>query len=666
MLRFETFFMKAASLGNESPLADLKWEGDLHSTLEVDQGSVSEEEARHMGRGRVRGILPYTLQDGYGRKKRERAFKAAVLENEALKAVFLPELGGRLWSLYDKKEGRELLHRNPVFQPCNLGLRNAWFSGGVEWNVGIIGHTPFTASPLYCESLSLKDGTPVLRLYQYERVRRVLYRVEACLPDHSPYLFVRVRLDNAVNEDSHIYWWSNIAVDEREDVRVLVPAKEAFYYGYEKKLSKLSIPLVKGMDISRSTEIPQAMDFFFDVKKGTRPFIAAVGGDGRGFVQSSTGELMGRKLFVWGQGAGGAHWQSFLSEPQSRYLEIQAGLAKTQLEHLPFAPGESLSWLEAYGPLKLDPEKSHGENWDEAVREAGDVLEKALPQEDLKAFHERMKAEIDGKTGQLISLGDGWAALEELLLGPAFQPRGLRFPMRALKKAEREWLTLLQTGVLPCPSAHHIPLGYQVSAPWRQKLEESLQKPNGRHWYSLYHLSVMAAYLGETEQAKALLRESLALARSPYALRNLAWILLKEGDYEGASEAVLEATGLLKERQLLLDALKLLNAAKHFKESAELYLDLPYPVKTLGRARALNAEALIALNRLEEAEALLMKPTCIPDDIREGELSLSELWFKLQYAKRFGSCGERPDPLQMDSIRRELPPPSHLDFRMKV
>ena len=68
------------------------------------------------------------------------------LGNEILKATFLPELGGRLISLLHKPLGRELLNRNPVFQPANLAIRNAWFSGGIEWNIGQLGHTFSTCS----------------------------------------------------------------------------------------------------------------------------------------------------------------------------------------------------------------------------------------------------------------------------------------------------------------------------------------------------------------------------------------------------------------------------------------------------------------------------------------------------------------------------------------
>lgn len=104
-------------------------------------------------------MLLYTQQDSYDRNRVLRTFKAIILENEHLKATFIPELGGRLWSLWDKDSARKLLYCNPVFQPGNLALRNAWFSGGVEFNVSIKGHHPMTCSDMFAQHITMTDGT---------------------------------------------------------------------------------------------------------------------------------------------------------------------------------------------------------------------------------------------------------------------------------------------------------------------------------------------------------------------------------------------------------------------------------------------------------------------------------------------------------------------------
>ena len=128
MIRWETLTMPAASMGEENPLADIDNIEYIHAGYEVTD-RVSQAERDRIGKGMIHTILPYTIQDNFDRVRKPRAFRAAVLENEYLKATFLPELGARLWSLYDKEHGQELLYVNPVFQPANLAIRNAWFSG---------------------------------------------------------------------------------------------------------------------------------------------------------------------------------------------------------------------------------------------------------------------------------------------------------------------------------------------------------------------------------------------------------------------------------------------------------------------------------------------------------------------------------------------------------
>ena len=112
-------------------------------------------------------VLPYTLQDRYSRKRLPLRLKCVVLENEYLRAEFLPEYGGRLYSLFDKENGVDLVMRNPVIQPANLAIRNAWLSGGIEWNIGSVGHTVTTCDNVFCARLKDGDGNDFLRIYEF-------------------------------------------------------------------------------------------------------------------------------------------------------------------------------------------------------------------------------------------------------------------------------------------------------------------------------------------------------------------------------------------------------------------------------------------------------------------------------------------------------------------
>ena len=308
-----------------------------------------------MAYGALPSVLPHLLQSDYGRERRPVDHPVAVLENERLSATFLLGLGGRLWSLRDRRTGRELLHSPGTLQLANLGLRDAWFAGGVEWNLGLTGHTPLTCSPLHASRVLADDGTPVLRLHEYERMRGLVFQVDASLPDGSAHLLVHVTVTNPADATVPLYWWSNAAVPQAEDVRVLTPATSAWTFDDARVVRQVPMPVLDGVDRSYPTRNPAAVDYFFDLAASPRPWVAALDGTGSGLVQSSTPRLRGRKLFVWGTGPGGRHWQEWLTPGGPPYLEIQAGVARTQLEHVPMPGGVRWSWLETYGPLDADP-----------------------------------------------------------------------------------------------------------------------------------------------------------------------------------------------------------------------------------------------------------------------------------------------------------------------
>ena len=672
-LRFEDYEIPSAKLGKLDPLPDLSAPQDAHSHIDIDYETVTPEESKYMGWGRVNSILPYLKQDGYDRKKKPKKWHAAILENDYIKAVFLPQLGGRLWELYDKKAGRQLLHKNPVFQPCNLALRNAWCSGGVEWNCGIIGHTPYTCDRMYCEELKFADGTPVVRMYQYERVRGLIYRIEAFLPDDSDRLYVRVRIDNARKTPTAVYWWSNIAADEREDVRVITPGSRAFRFGYGGKLKKIPMPRVEDMgdiDASYTTQIPHAVDFFFDLDADKPPmdrcqrrWISTVNGDGSGFVQTSTDVLQGRKLFVWGMGAGGRNWQTFLAEKGCQYLEIQAGLAHTQLENLPMEGGATISWLEAYGPISVDPAKAHSSDWQAAWQEVDKALEAACPRDSVDALHERCEQELDGQQGVMRQMGAGWARLEREALDDDFDCRGLRFPIKSLRQPERQWLSLIERGVMPEPHPLDEPLGYELGAHWEDRLIKSIARGGG-HWYCYYQLGVMRAHAGDREKAREYFEKSLEQARNPWALRCLAKLDDMEGNAESAAERMQEAVTMAPEYHLALEALAALRKLGRYMAMLDVYNNLPRAVRERGRIKTAYCNALIEVGKYDRAEEILLSDIELTD-VREGEVMLSDMWFDLCAHKEARARGVEYSDALLEEIKATVTVPEKLDFRMK-
>ena len=212
-LRFETKVIRGSDLGGESCVPDLLGESILQNRLTF---CLDEDDEIYEGYGRRKNAYPYRQYNQYTRELKEREIKTAVLENKHLKAVFLPEYGGRLWELWDKATGKNLLYTNDVLRFSNLAVRNAWFSGGVEWNIGIIGHTPYTTAPLYTAVTQTQSGAPVLRMYEYERIRKIPYQMDFWLEDEDRVLNCRMRIVNESEEVIPMYWWSNMAVPEYE------------------------------------------------------------------------------------------------------------------------------------------------------------------------------------------------------------------------------------------------------------------------------------------------------------------------------------------------------------------------------------------------------------------------------------------------------------------
>jgi len=669
-IRLEPLTMPAANLGPENPLPPILAAADVHAGSKID-ASVSPEDRDFLGWGNPPGLLPYRLQDGYDRNRSPRTFNVVVLENEYLRATFFPELGGRLWSLAHKATGRELLARNPVFQPANLALRNAWFSGGVEWNLGWTGHWPYTCSPLFAARTWLPDGTPALRMWEWERVRQVPLQIDAWLPDGSPVLFVRVGIRNPHRDIVPMYWWSNIAVEQHTDTRVLVPAARALSFDYRNNTHYCKhVPCAPGGVDGTYPGRPGATkgDGFYCIPAGARPWIAAAEPNGRGLFQASTPRLRGRKLFCWGHHAGGQRWQEWLETPP--YIEIQAGLARTQSHHVPMPPGATWTWLEAYGDLSADPEAVHDTDWAHARQAAEACIESQIP----AARMETMLSESDAwandpPTAAPFCRGGGWGALESARRAragePAMELPGIRFPAETMGTEQKPWRTLLETGRFPEVEPAGDPGSFMVQREWMDALEASFAQPGGRHWLALLHFGLMLWHDGRREEAVAKWKESRRKAQSPWVEYCLGVAQLQTRP-DAAARHFGRAAALRPDLMpLAIEWLSALLKCGRPRQVLQAVQALPDPMRQAGRIRILMGRALLDTGKLKELEALLQDAILIPD-MREGETTTSDMWLAMHAQRLAKSRGAVVD----DALRAEAealhPVPKRLDFRQHV
>lgn len=666
-LRIETLTLPGCKIGPENPLPFFRSRATDRVVPLHD--SMPEAKRQYFGWQAGQRVLPYRMQDQYSRQRNDYSMKVAVLENDLLKATFWIELGGRLMSLIYKPLNRELLYQNPVFQPANLAIRNAWFAGGVEWNVGHYGHSPLTCVPVFAAAIQGQQGEPGLRLYEFDRMKGFLWHTDFYLPEGSEFLIAFTRVINPQDDDSSMYWWTNMAVPEGPGIRVLAPTDEAIYidkdlhgFGYAKIPDLPSLP---GRDPTYSLNWPNANEFFFQCDQADIPWETALDEQGTGLIEASTPRLKYRKLFCWGVLQGGRHWQEFLAEPGMAYLEIQAGLAPTQLHHLPFAAGESWHWTEFFGYMAADPNKVHNADYNAAWRSVDAVLKQRINAGQMAEIEQACLDLAEKHSTEILQIGSGWGALEMERRGREVL-NGFYFPEDSLGPEQARWLELLKGEGLPVQPPDQEPGEWLVQKEWRALLGEWLAKPENRSWFALLHYGVMLAEALDYPAAVAAWQESIKQQPSAWAYRNLAALAHEEGKLSDALAFYAQAWPLALEGGLPLEALAheylgMLVEAGQFEQAAAVYQSLPQAVAESDRVQIVWAMIALKLNKLDEVEQVLQRDFAT---VREGQVDLTNLWFELWQRREAVASGKRLEDIDMKAVKLAHPAPSAIDFRM--
>lgn len=628
--------LPAAAVGPENPLPALRPLDEMHVVDDRDRAGLPRDMARQIGHEPLATVLPVPVLDGYGRERTPTGLDAIVIENDRIRATVLPGYGGRIHSLFHKPTGRDLVYTNPVLQPADFALNGAWFSGGIEWNIGATGHTTLSCAPVHAALVTAPDGGRMLRLWEWERLRDLPFQVDLWLPDDSDFLHVGVRIRNPHERPAPVYWWSNIAVPEGERTRVVAPAEEAWHFGYEHNLNLVPVPESGSVDRTYPLRSDFPADYFYEVPDGARRWIASLDENGHGLVQTSTDLLRGRKLFLWGSGPGGRRWQEWLTEPGTvGYAEIQAGLARTQLEHVPLEPGGEFSWLESYGPLSADPAAVHGDDWSAARAETERRIADALPRADVDAAYEAWRRCADTEPGEVLATGSGWGALEVRRGG--YKLPGTPFAESTLGEQQAPWLELLEQGTFPEPRRVAPPGPSLVSPHWRDMLETAAAEP-----LTEYHLGIAQWHADDRAQAVRSWERGLALAPSRWPLlRCLAVAAQESRQWERAADHYAEAfDDLCAERRddgdtwtaataaLGREAIEALLTAGRPQPARTVWDGLLPEVRSRGRFRLLEARLLIAEGDRGAARALFDEGFEVAD-LREGAEILDEVWAEL-------------------------------------
>ncbi|MFE7405348.1 DUF5107 domain-containing protein [Isoptericola sp. NPDC057559] len=628
-LRHETMELPVAAVGAEGPFPPLEPEKVPHQP--PDRTTVPADIADRVEAAAPPWVFPYHPQSDYGRDRTPGRLDVVVLENAHLRATVVPGLGGRIWSLVDVPTGADLVYANRVLQPANLALRDAWFAGGVEFNVGTRGHSPTTCSPLHAAVVAGPDGAPGLRMWEYERVRGVVVQIDVHLGHDATMLAVHVRVTNPGDVPVPMYWWTNIAVPEEDDTRVFAAARDVYLSDYTTGLTGITAPWRGDVDITRPGRHADAADYFVDCRGVDVPWVLAVDPAGTGLLHASTPRLSACKLFCWGSGRGSRHWQEWLSPEGGRYAEIQAGLATTQFEYLELGAREEWSWTEVLGRVDLGPVPATTGPEDGLAR-AGAAASARVPAADLAALDAELARVARQAPGETVAVGSGWGHVEALLRGPAgwVDETATPFPDVA-DGPHRPWQGLVTDGTAPADvdARAHVRGGH-----WADLLADAAHDGDA---FALYHLGVLELVDGDPDTAGRHLRASLDAAPSAAAHRALAHVALRRGDTDAAvreldAALALAGPGSVERPALVLEALRrLLDSGRHDRalqlaRAASAEPPAQATASERARFRLAEVEALLGLDDRASARHVLETGDVVPANLREGESLVAALW----------------------------------------
>ena len=293
-------------------------------------------------------VYPYTMQDNLGSERADHTWRAFFLENEYLKIACLPEIGGRIQWVLDKRENEQMFYNNRVIRPGLIALRGAWVSGGIEWNRGPQGHTVTSYSPVNVTGVQNEDGSATLVIGEVEQTFRTGWEVRLTLRPGVARLDQEIVIFNPTDLPYPYYFWNNTAFPQRDGTRFIYPMSLASdHFG----TTFYRFPEDGGVDMTRLPNYPEPTSIF--AYRAVHDFFGAYdSGDDRGIVQTADHrELPGKKGWTWGQGDDGMVNQRALTDEDGPYIEVQSGPLPTQSDYAWVYPSQKVFWREQWTPV---------------------------------------------------------------------------------------------------------------------------------------------------------------------------------------------------------------------------------------------------------------------------------------------------------------------------
>jgi len=304
-------------------------------------------------------IYPFYKFDGYSFKGREASWKVIKLENDYIIVWVMPEIGGKVWGAIEKSTGKEFIYKNDAVKFRDVATRGPWTMGGVEFNFGIIGHNPSTASKVDYITRENEDGSVSCIVGNLDLPSRTRWSVEIRLPADKAYFETNVLWHNPTAVNQSYYSWMTGTAKASDDLEFYCPGNHLLEHNGEMKQwpvddegRKISVYKNNNFGLSKSYHIVGTTENFFGGYYYDHSF-----GFGHWALYE---EIPGKKIWIWSLSRSGGIWEDLGTDTHGQHIEFQAGRMFNQytgghenpIRQFNFPPYASDSWEEIWFPIK--------------------------------------------------------------------------------------------------------------------------------------------------------------------------------------------------------------------------------------------------------------------------------------------------------------------------
>lgn len=337
---------------------------------------------RRVYQGSSGKVYPMPFIDSIASSKEPRLWQAIHMENEYVRLMLLPEIGGRIHIGFDKTAGYDFFYRNNVIKPGLVGLAGPWISGGVEFNWPQH-HRPATFLPVETSIERGADGEVTVWHSDLDPLQRMRGTHGIRLRPGNSRIEVEARLYNRTDVPQTFLWWANVAARVHgkyqsffpTDVRYVAdharraitafPRADRPYYGVDYPALEKGKKGADRIDFYSNIPVPTS----YMITDTEDSFFGGYDHDANaGFIHWAERSISpGKKQWTWGNGPVGHAWDAQLTDTDGPYVELMSGVyTDNQPDFSYLAPGETRTFSEFWYPIRAIG-AAHQANLDAAV-----------------------------------------------------------------------------------------------------------------------------------------------------------------------------------------------------------------------------------------------------------------------------------------------------------